>query len=451
MINSKIIYLLLITIFFISCKKKEQDSVLGLDVQPETDLVGITITDTSNVWIHTQKVDSVRSYNDQYKFLGSNQDPIFGRTDASIYTNFSITNNLSNINFGANPVLDSAEIIILYTGSYTGDTTTALNFQVYTLNEKIQPSTDYNSKSTLKKSSTQLCNLNGKIKARGENLYLIIPLDKTFAEYILQTSSNLINNTVFQNAYKGFYLTTENTILGAPKSGAILRLDLDDVNSGINLYYHTDGSTDTKGELYHFSFSGSDALRFNNIKHDYVGGATNDLYFQLSGDSLKSNNNVYLNTFGGTRLRVYLPYMQNFMDSQNVSISRAELILSVDEMASMYDANYSYPSSLALIGCGEDNSEQLVYDQLDAADFVKYNGNYDATNKCYRFNIARQMQKIITGKVKNYGFYLVNAMPNISYTARRDNRYQRLVFGGRENINFKPKFKVTYVKFPYDK
>ena len=30
----------------------------------------------------------------QYKFLGSTLDPVFGRTDASIYTNLSISNRL---------------------------------------------------------------------------------------------------------------------------------------------------------------------------------------------------------------------------------------------------------------------------------------------------------------------------------------------------------------------
>ncbi|MBK6985382.1 MAG: DUF4270 family protein [Bacteroidetes bacterium] len=50
----------------------------------------------------TQSVASVRTYNDQYKYLGSNLDPVFGRTDASIYTNFSISNNLTNISFGTN-------------------------------------------------------------------------------------------------------------------------------------------------------------------------------------------------------------------------------------------------------------------------------------------------------------------------------------------------------------
>ena len=89
--------LLLSFIVVFSCKKKDEQSILGLDVQPENDLVGLTITDSASVFMHTQRVDSVKSYNDQYKYLGSNQDPIFGRTDASIYTNFSISTLAANV------------------------------------------------------------------------------------------------------------------------------------------------------------------------------------------------------------------------------------------------------------------------------------------------------------------------------------------------------------------
>ena len=135
-LNTGLLFLLLCLAF--SCKKKEDDSVLGLDVQPENDLVGLTISDTSSVFMYTQKVDNtIKSYNDQYKYLGSNQDPIFGRTDASIYTNFSISNNLTNLSFGSNPILDSAEMVIRFLGQAIGDTSTSLTYQVHLLSEKI--------------------------------------------------------------------------------------------------------------------------------------------------------------------------------------------------------------------------------------------------------------------------------------------------------------------------
>lgn len=61
------------------------------------------------------------------------------------------------------------------------------------------------------------------------------------------------------------------------------------------------------------------------------------------------------------------------------------------------------------------------------------------------------MQKIITGKIAYNGFYLVNATPSVAYVARRDNRLQRVVLGGKTNPSYKAIFKVTYVKFPHDK
>lgn len=439
-----------------SCKKKTDDSVLGLDVQPQNDMVGLTISDTSSVYMYTQKVEGIiKSYNDQYKFLGSNQDPIFGRTDASIYTNFSISNNLTNVSFGTNPVLDSAEMVIRFLGQALGDTSTSLTYQVHLLSEKLVSGTSYSLTSHLNRSSTTVSNVTGKLKTRGGNVCLILPLDNNMAQYILQTNSNLTNNTAFQNAFKGFYITTSSSTLGAPGSGAIRRFNLDDDVSGVNIYYHDGNSVSTKGQVFKFSFRGTDALRFNHIDHNYVSGASQNLFDQISGTEeaaiLKGNSNVYLNCFGGTRTKIYLPYIKNFTDSQKVSISRAELIIKVDDIISPYSVKYGYPTNLALIACNAENVEELVFDQLETTDFVKYGGTYDAVNKRYVFNIARQVQKILKGEIANYGFYLVNAQPNKAYVIRRDDRLERVVLGGKSNVNFKPVFKVTYIKYPYDK
>jgi hypothetical protein len=407
------------------------------------------------VYMYTQKVESVRSYNDRNKYLGSNIDPIFGRTDAGIYTNFSISNNLTNLSFGSNPVLDSAEIVIRYTGEYKGDTATSLTFQVHVLSQNLDATASYSTSNTIPYSTSLISNVVGTVKPRGDAVCLVLPFDNNLADYILKTNSNLTNNIAFQNAYKGLYITTENSPLSGAGSGSIRCFDLDDAFSGINIYYHDGNSASSKGQKFLFSFSGSDALRFNHIKNDYTKGATQNLFEQLTENesiaTIKANSNVYLNSFGGTRTKIYLPYLKNFTDSQNVSINRAELIIKVDDVFSPYNISYGYPANLALIACREDSTEELVYDQLEASDFVKYGGNYDATNKQYVFNIARQVQKIVTDKISNYGFYLVNASPSVASVARRDNRLPRVVFGGKTNSNFQPKFKVTYIKYPYDK
>lgn len=443
------------TILF-SCKNKEADSVLGIDVQPENDLVGVTITDTASLFLFTQKIDSTRTYNDQYKYLGSTQDPIFGTTDASIYTNFSITNNLTNVSFGPNAVLDSAELIIRDLEIYNGDANTTLNYEVFTLNEKLQNEVLYYTNSVFQKSNSKINITNGRYVTRNAKRYLTIKLDPNFAQYILQTDANLTNNTAFQNAYKGFYITTASSsaTLSPSNLGAIRKMDLNDELSGVKLYYHNNNSTSYKGEEFLFSFRGIDALRTNYIKQNYSAAYYN-LYDQITGagtnDTLKGNVNTYLNHFGGSRIRVHIPYINNFVDSQNVAINRAELIVSIDETLAPPSEYYGTPAELALIASSSTGVEELVWDQLEATDFVKYGGNFDVTNKRYVFNIARQMQKIITKKTSNYGFYLVNANQSPSSIARRDDRPYRAIFAGKNNAALKPVFKVTYIKLPYDK
>ncbi len=451
----RILFLLLSFFILFSCKKKDENSVLGLDIQPSSDLLGITVSDSSSIFMYTQRVDSIRTYNDQYKYLGSVLDPVFGRTDASIYTNFSISNNLTNLSFGADPVLDSAVMMIRCLGQFVGDTATKLDYQVYLLNENITPSTAYYTSKHFQRSANSISTGTAKLKIINNYPYLAIPIDYNLGQYILQTPSNLTNNTAFQAAYKGFYITTSNTsTLSAVNRGAIKRYDLDDDLSGVILYYHNGSTPNSKGKSFQFSFSNSDAMRLNHFDHNYAAGAVNNLYEQITGagtaDTLKGAVNVYLNSFGGTRTRIYLPFLESFADSQNVSISRAELIIKVDE-TNGFSPNYSYPSELALLACSSTGAEELVWDMLETSDFIKYSGDYDATNKQYKFNIARQMQRIISHKGSNYGFYLVNADPSRAIVARRDNRIDRVVIGGKNSINYKPVFKVTYIKFPYDK
>jgi hypothetical protein len=452
MSNLRILLFLLTILAAFSCKKKNDDNVLGLDVQPANDLVGVTITDSASLFMYTQLVDSSRTYNDRYKYLGSLNDEVFGKTDVGIYTNFSISNGLTNVSFGANAVLDSAELILRFNDESIGKINDPLNYEVHLMNGSLQPSIAYYTAQTVPCSPAPVNSGNAKFANRYGVTCLVIPLNRNMAQYMLQTDANLVNNTVFQAANKGFYIKAVNPS-ALPNSGSIYRFDLDDDASGVVLYYHNGSSVNSKGESFRFSFSGSDALRINNITHDYT-TAHHYLYDQIHGagtaDTLKGNANVFLSSFGGTRARVYLPYLKAFSDSENVAINRAELIIKVDETVAPYDLNYGYPAQLALIGCSSAGVEELVWDQLETSDFVKYNGNYDATNKQYVFNIARQMQKVITHKVENYGFYLVNALPTVSSVVRRDNRLQRVVIGGTANAAYKPYFRVTYVKFPHD-
>lgn len=442
-----IFFISLCLIMFASCKKDDAGNLLGLDIQPANDLLGITVTDSASLFMHTIKVEPVRTYIEQYKFLGSTQDPIFGKTDASIYTNFSIQNNLTNVTFGANPILDSAQMIIRFVGQFNGDTNTLLNYHVQLLNEKLSRDSLYRTNSSATKASNDL-NIGGRIKVIGSYFYLVMTIDAAWGQSIIQTVSNLSNNTVFQNANKGFYISANNTS-SSPGSGAIRRFDLYDDLSGVRLYYHEGSSVSSKPQSAFFTFRGPDAINFNHIEHDYSTAVTNLKDQIITHDTTKGSSNVYINSFGGTRVRVYLPFIKQFIDSQNVSISRAELVVKFDD--SNVNTYYPAPENLALLVCGSAGQELATTDQIEASDFIKYNGSYDVTKKQYTFNIARQMQQMLLNKQPNYGFYIVNATPSQAFAIRRDNRWNRVVLGGKNNTMYKPYFKVTYIKYPYDK
>jgi hypothetical protein len=444
-----VVFLSFIALLF-SCKKKDTQSTLGLDVQPENDLLGITITDTASVFAHTQRVDSVRTYNDQYKYLGSVQDPVFGQTHVGIYSNFSIINNLTNVSYGSNPVLDSSEIVLRYDNQYTGDYNPELTYDIYLLNEVITPAVSYYTNKNFAK--TKVATAKAKLTFRNSVQCLVLPFDNNLAQYILQTPSNLTTNTNFINAYKGIYISSSNTPLSPLNQGAINRYNMEDDLSGINLYYHDGNSVSAKIKTAQFTFKGTDAQRVNHIDHNYYASASPNLFDQvINNDTTKGKGSIYLNSFGGTRVKVYLPFMKAFSDSVNVSISRAELTVRVNK--STLSTAFSMPDQLALVACDPKGVEELVYDQIQDQDYIKYVGDYTNNAKYYyyKFNIARQMQKIITGKLYNYGFYLVNALPSKSLAGKRDNRIQRIVMGGKEDIMYKPVFTVTYIKYPYDK
>lgn len=431
-----------------SCKKKDTQSMLGLDVQPENDLLGITVTDTASVFTHTQRIDSVRTYNDQYKYLGSIQDPVFGQTHAGIYSNFSIINNLTNVSYGTNPVLDSSEIVLRYADQFMGNFNPELTYDIYLLSEVMSPGTAYYTNKHFSK--TKVATVKARMSYRNNALCLVLPFDNNLGQYILQTPANLTNNSNFINAYKGIYISSASSVLSPLNQGSIARFNMEDEVSGINLYYHDGNSVSSKIKTAQFTFKGSDAVRLNHIDHNYYAAASPNLFDQvINNDTTKGNGSVYLNSFGGTRVKIYLPFLKAFSDSENVSISRAELIVKVNKSA--ISTEYSVPDQLALIATGAGGVEELVYDQIETTDFIKYGGSYDPNYNYYKFNIARQMQKIITGKLYNYGFYLVNALPSKSLAGKRDNRMQRIVMGGREDLMYKPVFKVTYIKYPYDK
>lgn len=446
------IILVLVLPFVFACKKDK--NILGSDVQSKDDVLNAQFSDTSTIYAHTVAIDSIASLNDNIKFLGSNQDPVFGRTDVSLYTKCALPNNITNVSFGEDANLVNAEIrLAIRSLDFHGDYSTPLTYHVYEMNTNINADKFY---FTNNNSYVNYNNLLGTFTGTFSNvdgtLVIAIPINSTYAKSILNNPQYLLNNTVFQSTFKGFYITCASSNLNPTSTqGVIAKFDLESALSGFYLYYQNGTYSPTKEtKNFKFTFSGSNVVRFNEIKHKFNDGATNLLTAQLQGDTAKGAEALYLKGLGGLKVKIKIPYLLNFVSKNKVSINRAELRIKADVVKNGSDIKYPAPAKLALLGIDSTGKEIFTYDQTNTIDFAKYGGTYDYTNNEYVFNIARDVQNIMNGKKKNYGYYLVVTDPDPAYTARRDSYQQRIVLAGMANALNKPVFKITYTPFVND-
>ena len=461
--NIKIIFcLILLIVFFSFCKKDNR--ILGSDNQPTEDELNSTFCDTSRINAHTLVYDSIASLNSNYKFLGSNQDPIFGRTDVGLY--FNINMPTSNVNFGSTASLLYSEIILRVgfrednSYDYLGEASSNLTYSVFAIDSTLIPSKGYYS------NTKKLYNINeliavftGSYSTLGKEIVLRIPVNSDFAKAIFTNTVDLQSNDVFQKKHKGFYITSEGTNLNPiSNQGIITKFDMDHDLSGFYLRYKIGSAADTNS--FKFSFKGTEAVRFNTVKYQANQGASYLLTKQLEGDTSIGAENLFLKGLGATKIKVNIPFLKNYTDSFKVAVNRAEVVFNIDPTFITSSGKYNAPPRLALIPLDQSGNDTIPFDYRTAIDAGRYDGYYDKENSRYVFNIARHIQAIFNNKIKNNGFILAVSNINDSYNYylngvkhlmyRRDNYSERVVLAGVNKSSIKPKLNLSFIKYKKD-
>jgi len=434
---------------------------LGSDNQPTEDALNSTFCDTSRINAHTLLYDSIASLNSNYKFLGSNKDPIFGRTDVGLY--FNINMPTSNVNFGSTASLLYSEIILRVgfrkdsTYDYLGEASSNLTYSVFAIDSTLIPSKGYYS------NTKKLYNINeliavftGSYSALGSEIVLRIPVNTDFAKAIFTNTVDLQSNDVFQKKHKGFYITSEGTNLNPiSNQGIITKFDMDHDLSGFYLRYKIGSAADTNS--FKFSFKGTEAVRFNTVKYQANQGASYLLTKQLEGDTSIGAENLFLKGLGATKIKVNIPFLKNYTDSFKVAVNRAEIVFNVDPTFITSSGIYNAPPRLALIPIDQSGIDTIPFDCQTDYDVGRYDGYYDKENSRYVFNIARHIQAIFNNKIKNNGFilavsnidnsysYYLNGVKHLMY--RRDNYSERVVLAGVNKLSIKPKLNLSFIKY----
>lgn len=447
----------LIFILFSACNK---DGEVGLDVQPATDKIEGSFIDTTSVVAFIQKDDSVRTDEAALSTglltaplvtIGSYNDPVLGIARAGFCTQFNLANNAPNLDFTGgiggqnNLALDSAILTLEYRTSpsdlrkYYGSLEPQ-TFKVFKLTDTLALSSTYYSN---RKKNFDTLNPIGsltftpqpdslvKLGATKASPHIRIPLDYTFAKSILDKSgtADLSNNTELHKFINGFYIAPVNTSQSQGQ-GALLYFNPFGVYSKLTMYYRRQVNAPQVGDTLKYSFEINSATAFyNRYMHDRSG-----VPLQALMDGQPDSVNIYTQSNGGVRTKLMLPYIQNWNSNGPVVINKAELLLKVD--ASTVTTAYGPHSRLFLLAI-----DTLGVGQLPA-DFYElvpgYGGAYNTVTQTYSFNIARQIQGILSGKYKNKGFYLIGGGNAVNA--------QRTVLGAPSKINSKLRLRITYTK-----
>ncbi len=439
-----------------SCKKA---NLIGLD---NTDIITGTVTDTVTIFTKTVLDVPVRVDNNfiigsgfsanvlnTQRLIGYLNDPIFGETEAVFYS--QIRTGTSMVDFGGNPTLDSAVIILPYNGFY-GDLNSSFRLNVYELNEAMVDTARYFSDRTFAKKAQIIATK--QFKARPNDSVLInvvrrgrkdtvlnqepqirIPMNTAFASstFVNAPAGTYANQTALNEYFKGLVFEIDkNQTTGA---GGIIAVNAVNFNNArITFYYRTvtDGALDTINNSFFIDRVTAQSSKFtSNFAGTPVGTA-------LANTSV--NQSVgYIKPLNGVKTKITFPFLQNLKNQGNIAINKAELLIKIQPgsdsqpytVAPFIYMNRGFmPSGNAI-----EVPDGDIFDLRFRNDF---DGRYDPLEKVYRLNVTRLIQDLLTGKITDENLFLT--LQNTATSAER-----LVINGGNAGVN-SIKLRITYTQ-----
>jgi hypothetical protein len=423
-------FIILSVCFLLSCNK--EPDLIGLDLVPDSEKLGASLMDTTTIVAYSVFEDSVLTSGMTYGVIGSIYDPVFGKTTASLYTQIRMTSDAPT--FGSNPVVDSVVLVMPYYGLF-GDSTALQTFRVYELSGSMDVDSKYYSNNpgiaydagSLLAEQTFLPRVNDSIIV--DTVTKIIPqlrlrFNSLFASRILNaTASDLEDNDKFIEYFKGIVIKAdpENTT----GKGSLVSFNLTSTTSRLKMYYHNASDT----TVYDFGMAAS--ARFNRYEHYGYAEASSDFKLQLNGDTTLGKQKLFIQAFGGVKVKLRFPYLKKWAADQKIAINDAQLIMSNADLTSNFDA----PTQLALRGIISDSTQSILVDENEGISY--FDGLYNDSDG-YRFRISRYVQQLLIPATEDKGLYLF--VPGASYFGNR------LILNGTASASGRIKLAITYTK-----
>jgi len=371
-----------VAILFTACKKEWNELGSQLVVSDDLELFSF---DEQEIKISVVKEDSLRSLNSSTSYIGYLNDPYFGNTSASLYTEFRIPS--TDIDFGLSAQADSI-VLSLDIAGYYGDTLSPLTISVREMLETIETTTTdtLDVETVVNIYSTDDFDFDPQILNNAQQEFLPIAssklnisLSNTFAQQFLDTdSTNFADNEAFQSFFNGLYIAVDQGL----ENGLLLELDLLSESSKLTLYYHNEFSDSLS---YDFQINSS-ADRMTRWSHDY---SATEIESALNMEFVSQG---YVQGGVGLRTYVELPDL-NILKDSNYVFHSAELI--IPYISNELDSIFYGPSKLGLAAVNSDGNLEVLTEDQNIQGSTYFDGNRDETTQTYTFNIARYIHKVV--------------------------------------------------------
>ena len=431
---------LIVSVLFLAACKEDKGNI-GLGVLPDDEFLNTDTLETP-ITAYSAKHDSLITSNVSINMLGCLNDPIFGKTQAGIYTQFCLSSFA--VNFGDSVTVDSLVLTLVYAGYY-GDTLNSFKLNVYELEEDMSKSEKYYSTSSIRHKGVSLTeNPNLYISPRpttktdtsASSYYLSVRLDTNFAvsKFISKSKDNSVygSDAKFMNYFKGLFLEATD-ITG---NGCLVSLNMKHTLSGLTIYY---SNSQRKGLKYSFNLNDSTA-HFGMFNHADYANATSNLRDQLAGNHESAKEVLYGQAGAGIKILLNFPQLKETFKGKKVVIHRAVLTASFKDDAL---ANYAPPSALNITSHSELGLGGFMPDYFLELEHQNgyFGGKYNQTKKEYAFHITRYIQSIVDGTWEDYPLSL-HVSPSVTYFSRL------MIYGTQPNLaddfNKRLRLKINY-------
>ena len=416
------------------------DDSLGLNFLPDDFRPSFAVDTIYNINAYLTQTDSIPSNNLGVTFLGNIKSDIYGKTTASALIQYVPGAFADEDNrFGKDPTADSIQLN-LYVDSYTGDSTVALTYHIYEVNQPIAMDSTYYTNFPAEEviNSTPLFTFTHKA---GEHFILTLRASeseegKAFLQRLADAPASVYEaDTAFLNMFNGFYIAPASS--DSEVNAALSSISLED--SYMTLYTHFRDTEADKDSTVSLTYYFDDGTYYYNtsisrIIHDYTG---TEIARKLN-DTLPSDEPVstaYVQTLAG--VTTYLRFTDQFRSDiealrdkhgeefRNASmvINQARLIVEMEEPVpplTWSEAMNKAPNRFGMFFNYREleNIPDYYYQyEQQQGGTLAYDGYLNRSNCYYQMDITTYIQRMVIGWQSGAAQQqTVNLTPDVSLT-----------------------------------